>query len=147
MDVHLPPSGRNHSVGTRVCLLVAGLFVIAAALLLVLPLERVAAEGPPFDCGTALAPAAGDFARSVCGDLNQRQRLQGGAVLLGALVLAGGGRLAFGPVRRRRGEDAGGSAPPRGGPEWSRPGGRPALSPPAPRSSRADAEEAPADRG
>ncbi len=103
MDAHLTPSGRDLSVGTRVCLLVAGLFVIAAGYLLLAPLERASASGPPFDCGTALAPAGGDFARSVCGDLNSRRQLQTGAVLLGALVLAGGGRVAFGPVRRARG--------------------------------------------
>jgi hypothetical protein len=145
VDVHLPPPGRNHFVGTRVCLLIAGLLVIAALYLLVLPLERVASQGPPFDCGTALAPAAGDFARGVCGDLNQRQRLQGGALLLAAAALAGGGRLAFGPAVRRRRSDEDLSPPyPGGAPEWSRPAGRPALSPPG-RSSRPEPEdEAPA---
>jgi hypothetical protein len=124
-----------------VCLLAAGLLVIAAGYLLVTPLERLASQGPPFDCGTALAPAAGDFARGVCGDLNQRQRLQGGAVLLAAIALAGGGRLAFGPAwRRRRTDDASwpGERPgyPGPGPEWGRPPSRPALSPPVAPSPR-----------
>jgi hypothetical protein len=128
-------------VGTRVCLLVAGLLVIAAGYLLVMPLERVGSQGPPFDCGTALAPAAGDFARGVCGDLNQRQRLQGGAILLAAIALAGGGRLAFGPAwRRRRTEEAGwpGGQPAYRGSaaEWGRPPSRPALSSPVPPSPR-----------
>ena len=107
VDVHLPPSGRDLSVGTRVCLLLAGLLVIAAGYLLVSPLERASAQGPPFDCGTALAPAGGDFARSICADLNQRRQLQAGAVLLGALLLGAGGWVAFGPVRRRRRHDDG----------------------------------------
>ena len=141
-------------MGTRVCLLVAGLLVIAAGYLLLLPLERVASQGPPFDCGTALAPAAGDFARAVCGDLNQRQRLQGGAVLLAAIALAGGGRLAFGPAwRRRRTEDAGwpggspaypGTGP---GPDWARPQSRHALPPPAQSERELGHEEPPARQG
>jgi hypothetical protein len=137
-------------VGTKVCLLVAGLFVIAAGYLLVLPLERVASQGPPFDCGTALSPAAGDFAHAVCGDLNQRQRLQGGALLLAAIALAGGGRLAFGPAWRRRPTDATGwpGVPPGAagaGPEWTRPSGRPALPPRAAREH--DPDEPPARPG
>jgi hypothetical protein len=148
VDVHLPPSGRDLSVGTRVCLLVAGLLVIVAGYLLVTPLERVGSEGPPFDCGTALAPAGGDFARGVCGDLNQRRLLQGGTVLLLAIGLAGGGRLAFGPPRRRRRPDWEPPEPrsgPPAGPEWARPSGRPALSPAAvPPSRRAPDDEYPA---
>ena len=151
MDVHLPPPGRNHSVGTRVCLLVAGLLLIAAGYLLLAPLERVASAGPPFDCGTALAPAGGDFARAVCGDLNQRQRLQAGALLLMAVTLAGGGRLAFGPVRRRRPgpDDTGWTSGPSGSsgaaPEWARPPGRPAL--PAPSRREPEDAEPPARSG
>ncbi len=145
MDVHLPPSGRSHAVGTKVCLLLAGLFVIAAGYLLVTPLERTADQGPPFGCGTALAPAAGDFARAVCGDLDQRQRLLAGAVLLGGILLAGGGRLAFGPVGRRRraddGHPAGPSAHTGAGPEWTR---RSAL-PPSRREPEPD--EPPSRRG
>jgi hypothetical protein len=147
VDVHLPPSGRDLSVGTRICLLVAGLLVIAAGYLLLAPLERASASGPPFDCGTALAPAGGDFPRSICGDLNQRRQLQTGAVLLGALVLAGGGRVAFGPVRRRRRHEAepGESAAPGSGPEWVRPPGRsayPAAALPAARRTAEDDEPA-----
>jgi hypothetical protein len=147
VDVHLPPSGRDLSVGTRVCLLIAGLLVIAAGYLLIAPLERVGSQGPPFDCGTALAPASGDFARGVCGDLNQRRLLQGGTVLLVAIALAGGGRLAFGPPRRRRRPDWE-SPEPRSGPEWARPPSRPALSPAAvPPSHRAPEEEYPPGAG
>ena len=135
-------------MGTRVCLLVAGLLVIAAGYLLVSPLERLGSQGPPFDCGTALAPASGDFARGVCGDLNQRRLLQGGTVFLVAIALAGGGRLAFGPPRRRRRPDWEPPPEPRSGPptepEWARPPSRPALSPAAvPPSHRAPAVEYP----
>jgi hypothetical protein len=103
MDVHLPRSGaRGPSVGTRVCLLLAALAVLTCMYLLVSPLERPTDQGPPFDCGTALSEPAGAFAAAVCGDINLRRQLQAGAVGLAAVVLAGGGWLAFGPVWRRR---------------------------------------------
>jgi hypothetical protein len=150
VDAHLTRSGRDLSVGTRICLLVAGLLVVAAGYLLVSPLERASASGPPFDCGTALAPAAGDFARSVCGDLNQRRQLQGGAVLLAALALGAGGRVAFGPLRQRSGAaPAAPAAGPGSGPEWVRPPARSAYPPAALPAARRTAEEdeEPADAG
>jgi hypothetical protein len=159
VDVHLPPHGRDLSLGTRICLLVAGLLVIVAGYLLLSPLERLGTDGPPFDCGTALAPAAGDFARGVCGDLNQRRLLQGLTVLLVAIALGGGGRLAFGPPRRLRRPDW--EPPPEseperpGGSEWARPPTRPAVpsaSAPSPqrepeRSQRAGGDSGPPDPG
>lgn len=103
MDVHLPRSGtRGQPVGTRVCLLLAVLAVVMGVYLLVSPLERPTSQGPPFDCGTALAPASGGFADAVCGDINLRRQLQGGAFGVVALVLAGGGLICFGPAWRRR---------------------------------------------
>src|SRR5690242_11069890 len=73
MDVHLPRSGgRGQPVGTRICLLLAALALLAFVYLLVSPLERPTSQGPPFDCGTALPGPAG------------------------------GGWLAFGPAWRRR---------------------------------------------
>ena len=102
MDVHLPRSGtRGQPVGTRICLLLAALALLMAVYLLVSPLERPTAQGPPFDCGTAAAPASGPFARAVCGDINLRRQLQSGAFGVAAIVLAGGGWLAFGPAFRR----------------------------------------------
>ncbi|MFL6127595.1 MAG: hypothetical protein ACJ73E_00835 [Mycobacteriales bacterium] len=123
MDAHLSPPDRDLSVGTRICLLAAGLLVAAALYLLITPLERLSSQGPPFDCGTALAPAGGNFARGVCGDLNQRRLLQGGTVLLMAVLLAGGGRFAFGPLRRRRGSESPESPEPPGATDsaWSQP--------------------------
>ena len=107
MDLHLPRSGtRGQPVGTRVCLLLAALAVLMGVYLLVSPLERPTAQGPPFDCGTAAAPASGTFARAVCGDINLRRQLQAGAFGVAAIVLAGGGWLAFGPAWRRRGQGA-----------------------------------------
>ena len=103
MDVHLPRSGtRGPSVGTRVCLLLAALAVLTCVYLLVSPLERPTSQGPPFDCGTALSEPSGGFAGAVCGEINLRRQLQAGAVGLAAIVLAGGGWLAFGPAWRRR---------------------------------------------
>jgi len=103
MDVHLPHSGtRGPSVGTRVCLLLAALAVLTCVYLLVSPLERPTSQGPPFDCGTALSEPSGGFAGAVCGEINLRRQLQAGAVGLAAIVLAGGGWLAFGPAWRRR---------------------------------------------
>jgi hypothetical protein len=103
MDVHLPRSGgRGQPVGTRICLLLAALALLAFVYLLVSPLERPTSQGPPFDCGTALTEPPGGFASAVCGDINLRRQLQAGAVGLAAVVLAGGGWLAFGPAWRRR---------------------------------------------
>lgn len=93
----MSPSGSR---AWRTCLLVAALFLVGGAYLLVAPLERVSDTGVPFDCGSAVQPAGGDFARNVCGDLNARRQLQAGTVGVGAVVLAGGGWLAYG--RRRR---------------------------------------------
>jgi hypothetical protein len=102
MDVHLPRSGvRGQPVGTRVCLLLAALALLACVYLLVSPLERPTSQGPPFDCGTALSEPSGGFAGAVCGEINLRRQLQAGAVGLAAVVLAGGGWLAFGPAWRR----------------------------------------------
>jgi hypothetical protein len=103
MDVHLPRSGtRGQPVGTRICLLLAALALVIGAYLLISPLERPTTQGPPFDCGTAAAPATGGFADAVCGDINLRRQLQSGAFGVAAVVLAGGGWLAFGPAWRRR---------------------------------------------
>src|SRR4051812_24610038 len=103
MDVHLPRSGtRGQPIGTRICLLLAALAVLMAIYLLISPLERPTSQGPPFDCGTALVPASGGFADAVCGDINLRRQLQSGAFGVAALVLGGGGVLAFGPAWRRR---------------------------------------------
>jgi len=102
MDLHLPRSAtRGQPIGTRICLLLAALALLMGLYLLVSPLERPTAQGPPFDCGTAAAPASGDFARAVCGDINERRQLQAGAFGVAALVLGGGGWLAFGPAWRR----------------------------------------------
>jgi hypothetical protein len=103
MNVHLPRSGaRGQSVGTRICLLLAALAAVMVVYLLISPLERPTTQGPPFDCGTALAPASGGFADAVCGDINLRRQLQAGAFGVAAVVLAGGGVLAFGPAWRRK---------------------------------------------
>jgi hypothetical protein len=103
MDVHLPRSGaRGQAVGTRICLLLAALAVVMAVYLLVSPLERPTSQGPPFHCGTALTSPSGGFADAVCGDINLRRQLQAGAFVVAAIVLAGGGWLAFGPAWRRR---------------------------------------------
>ena len=103
MDVHLPRSGtRGQPVGTRVCLLLAALTLLMGVYLLVSPLERPTSQGPPFHCGTALVPASGGFADAICGDINLRRQLQAGAFGIAALVLVGGGWLAFGPAWRRR---------------------------------------------
>lgn len=97
-----PPGGRGLTVGVRTCLLLAALLLVAGGYLLLAPLERVSSAGVPFDCGTALVPAGGDFARSVCGDLNHRRQLQTGAVGIAAVVLIVGGVLAYGGLPHRR---------------------------------------------
>jgi hypothetical protein len=90
------------SVGTRVCFLLAALQLLLGGYLLLTPLERPSTQGPPFGCGTALSPPSDSFARAVCGNLNRQRALQAGTAGAGAIVLAGGGVLAFGPIRRAR---------------------------------------------
>ncbi len=98
-----PAAPADRSVGTRICFLLAALLLVLAGYLLLAPLERPSSQGPPFGCGTALHPPSDSFARAVCGGLNRQHAMQSGAVAAGAVVLAGGGLLAFGPIRRRRG--------------------------------------------
>lgn len=96
-------SGREVSVpalGTRVCLLVAGLFVVLAVYLLLAPLQVVTAQGNRFDCGSAINGPDTKFASGICGSTNSIRTAQATAAGVAALVLAGGGFLAFGTVRR-----------------------------------------------
>lgn len=80
----------------RACILGALLLLVAAAYLLVEPLERPSADGPAFRCGSAVSPPRDAFAEDVCGQLTTRQRLQVASVGTAALVLGVGGVLAFG---------------------------------------------------
>jgi hypothetical protein len=80
---------------------VAGLLLlIVAGFLLIVPLEKPTASGQPFRCGTALHPAAGDFAGSICGGQVKKFRLGTGAFTLAALVVAFGAGSVFGVERR-----------------------------------------------
>ncbi len=88
------------ALGTRLSIC-AGLIILAvAAYLLFVPIGIPTKEGPTFKCGTAWAPETGDFARSVCGGLNDKARLQAGVVGFAGLVVIAGGLWAFGTVRR-----------------------------------------------
>jgi hypothetical protein len=81
--------------------LVGVLLLIVAGFLLLVPLEKPSNTGAPFRCGTALDPANGQFAETVCGGLNQKFRLAAGSFGLAAIVVGVGGALVFGSVRRR----------------------------------------------
>ena len=88
------------SSGARASVVAAVLFVLSALFLLFDPIEQPTQAGPPFRCGTALAPAQGDFAASICSGLVRRHQLLAAALGLAAVVVALGGIWAFG-VRRR----------------------------------------------
>jgi hypothetical protein len=86
--------------GSRVCL-VAGLLLLgAAAYLLLVPIILPTSTGAAFGCGSAANPAGGQFARSVCGDVNERNRVGAYGLSFAAVVVAAGGLWAFGTQRR-----------------------------------------------
>ena len=88
------------STGARAAIVGAGLLLLAAVFFLVAPIEQPTQAGPPFRCGTAVAPLEGDFAGSICAGQVRRQQLLAATLGAAAVVLAGGGVWAFG-VRRR----------------------------------------------
>lgn len=101
------------SRGARLCLLIAGLFVVAAVYSLLAPIQVSAANGRQFDCGTAVNGPQSSFAQGICGSANDLNTARATALGVGALVIAVGGFLVFGfdrreqfSPRRRRPDDA-----------------------------------------
>jgi hypothetical protein len=84
------------STGARLCLLVAALFIVAAAYALLAPIQVSASNGHQFDCGTAMNGPKSSFAQGICGSANDLSSARATALGVAALVTAVGGLLVFG---------------------------------------------------
>ncbi|MEZ5092422.1 hypothetical protein [Nocardioides sp.] len=92
------------SLGAKVCLVVAGLFLVAAAYQMLVPLSVTVGNGGRFECRSAAQGPRTQLAKSTCGDIYRVAEARAAAFTAAALVTAVGGFLTFGLVRRR--EDA-----------------------------------------
>lgn len=87
------------SVGAKISLLIAALFVVAAAYQMVVPQSVVAGAGR-FDCRSAIQGPRTELAKSTCGGAYQVATVKAIALGAAAVVTAVGGFLVFGVVRR-----------------------------------------------
>ena len=92
---------RRPRTGTKVCLILAALFVVAGVYALVVPINMPTDQGV-FGCGSGLYPHTDPFAVGVCQDLAVTQRLRAGALGLAALIVGGLGLAFFGVSRLSR---------------------------------------------
>jgi hypothetical protein len=92
------------STGSRICFIVAALLLLLAGYLFWSPLGASVANGFPAKCGSAAHPPSDTLGKAVCGSVNDERRAQALAALGAAVIVAGGGLLAFGaaPVASRR---------------------------------------------
>lgn len=98
------------SLGARICILVGALFLTFAAYLFWGPLGHGVSNGFPAKCGSAAKPPRDTLGKAVCGSVNAERRAQAVAALAGAVVVAGGGLIAFG-VRREPTEESDAATP------------------------------------
>lgn len=89
------------SVGFRVTLLIASVFVVAAAYMYWVPLSVPSSQGGPFGCASAASPPTDPFPKAICGGINKEYRYRTWALLASALLVGGGGYLFFGAERRK----------------------------------------------
>ncbi|AKU16770.1 hypothetical protein [Luteipulveratus mongoliensis] len=87
--------------GTKVCLLVALPFLLAAAYFFFVPITLRGSTGSTFNCDSAASAPTGSFQKGTCGDLNTINRYR--AIALGAtgLLIGGLGSAMFGVERRQ----------------------------------------------
>lgn len=88
------------SRGAKFSAIAGVLLLVAAAYLLVVPLEKPSRSGQPFKCGSAANPADGDFAWGICEGQVTRFRLASGALVVAALIVGVGIGSVFGVDRR-----------------------------------------------
>lgn len=89
------------TLGTKICLLIALLFVIASVYFYFVPITSVrTATGAVFGCGSAASPSTGNFADGTCSRIAESYKYRALAWLAGALVMAVVGLLFFGVDRR-----------------------------------------------
>ena len=90
---HLERVVRVPSQATKVCFIIAGVFVVLAAYLAFEPLRAIVQNGTSWGCGTAFSAPSDAFGSGLCGSINQVQAYRSIAALCAALVVAGGGYL------------------------------------------------------
>lgn len=88
------------SLGAKVCLVIASLFLIAAGYRYFVPIDIPATQGV-FGCGSAAQPPSTDFARGTCASLPGVNALQALLLLIGAVVVGGAGFTLFGTTKHR----------------------------------------------
>lgn len=89
------------STGTKVCLIIAAVFLVSALYNLVVPINIPATQGV-FGCGSAMQPPTDPFAVGVCQDLAVIQQIRAGALAVAALAVAALGFIFFGATRIAR---------------------------------------------
>jgi hypothetical protein len=91
------------SIGARICLIVGALLLLFAGYLFWAPVGQSVPSGFPAKCGSAAHPPDDTLGKAVCGSINDERRSQALALLIAAVIVAGGGLLAFGaaPVEPR----------------------------------------------
>lgn len=89
------------SVGAKISLLIAGLFVVMAVYSVVVPLSVPIANGGKFDCRSAIEGPRTELAKSTCGNVYRVGVTRGIAWAAGGVLVAAGGFVAFGLVRRK----------------------------------------------
>lgn len=91
------------TIGAKLAGVVGVLLLIVAAYLLLVPLEKPTTSGQPFQCGTAVDPANGEFAHGVCQAQVRKYQLAASAFTAAGLVIAFGAGAAFGVDRGQPG--------------------------------------------
>lgn len=87
------------SMGARICAILGALLLLLAAYLFWGPLGRDVSGGFPADCGSAAKPPTDTLGKAVCGSVNDERRTQSLTALGAAVIVTGGGLLAFGANR------------------------------------------------
>jgi hypothetical protein len=94
------------TTGSKISVLVAMPFIVAAAYFLFVQISIPSAEGDLFWCSSAFSPPSDKFPRSVCQDAVQVYQLRAALLFAAGLLVAGIGVLFFGidrGVERRAG--------------------------------------------
>lgn len=90
------------SLGAKISLLIAALFVVAAVYHMVVPLQIIANNGGNFDCRSAIQGPRTTLAKSTCSDVYTIATTKSIALGAAALVMVIGGFLTFGLDRREQ---------------------------------------------
>jgi hypothetical protein len=88
------------TTGSKISVLAAVPFLVAAAYFLFVQISIPSAEGSPFWCSSAFSPPTDRFPRGVCRDVVQVYQLRAALLLVAGLLVAGLGVLFFGTDRR-----------------------------------------------